>query len=187
MRYFLSRHLPDAESVLLIESGARGLVEQLLPGLRATWCEGVPIDLVTCYAKTPQAFGPPGARVYRVTDYRGRGGRRRLYGELDKNRYTHIGIVCSGEPIMMKWKWALALRLRAKVFIINENADYFWLDRAHIAPMRELVFFRSGLAGVGAVRMLARMFSFPFTLAYLLLYASIVHARRSLRARPLKG
>jgi hypothetical protein len=34
---------------------------------------------------------------------------------------------------------------------------------------------------MGAVRTLARTFSFPFTLAYLLLYATIVHTRRALR------
>lgn len=120
--------------------------------------------------------------MYRVTGYRGWEGRRRLYGELSGNRYSHVGIVCSGEPILTKWKWALALRLRAKVFVVNENCDYFWLDRAHLGPLRELVLFRSGLAGTGAVRTLARVFSFPFTLAYLLLYATVVHARRVLLA-----
>ena len=34
-------------------------------------------------------------------------------------------------------------------------------------------------AGAGAVRTLARLFSFPFTLLYLLLYAAAVHVRRS--------
>jgi hypothetical protein len=43
------------------------------------------------------------------------------------------------------------------------------------------VLLRAGLAGAGAVRTLARAISFPFTLFYLLLYASVVHARRGLR------
>src|SRR5262249_18007584 len=116
----------------------------------------------------------------RVTDYRGREGRRQLYRELAERRYSIMGIVCSGEPIMTKWKWVLALRTRAKVFIINENGDYFWLDRGHLALVREMVLFRSGLAGAGAVRTLGRIVSFPFTLAYLLLYAAAVHARRAL-------
>ena len=38
---------------------------------------------------------------------------------------------------MAKWKWALALRLPAKVFVINENGDYFWLDRKHLEPIRQ--------------------------------------------------
>jgi thiosulfate reductase cytochrome b subunit len=43
------------------------------------------------------------------------------------------------------------------------------------------VLFRAGLAGAGAVRTLARFFLFPFTLLYLLLYATTVHFRRVLR------
>ena len=182
MRYFLSRRLPEAESILLVESGARGLLEKLLPKLRESWGGGVPVDLVTCYARIPQGFPQDSTRVYRVPGYRGWEGRRKLYRELAGNRYSHVGILCSGEPIMTKWKWVLALRLRAKIFIINENCDYFWLDRGHLGPLRELVLFRSGLAGAGAVRTLARLFSFPFTLVYLLLYATVVHARRAFLA-----
>jgi hypothetical protein len=142
----------------------------------------VPIDLVTCYAKVPQGFPQDSTRVYRVNGYRGWAARRTLCRELAANRYSHVGIVCSGEPILTKWKWVLALGLRAKVFVVNENCDYFWLDRGHLSPLRELVLFRSGLAGAGAVRTLARIFSLPFTVAYLVLYASIVHARRALFA-----
>ena len=181
MRYFLSRRLPPADAILLIESGSRGLLEGLIPSLRDTWGPEVFIDLVTCYSKLPKGFETNTTRVYRVTDYRGREGRRKLYRELGRNRYGLIGIICSGEPIMNKWKWVLSLRLPAKVFIINENGDYFWLDRGHLEPLRELVLDRAGLAGAGAVRTLARIFSFPFTLLYLLLYAGAVHARRALR------
>ena len=180
MRYFLTRRLPEVESILLVESGSRGLVEGLLPHLRDNWGEELPLDLVTCYARLPSGFERANSSVFRVTDYRGREGRRQLYRELDARRYSIMGIVCSGEPIMTKWKWVLALRTRAKVFIINENGDYFWLDRGHLAMVREMVLFRSGLAGAGAVRTLGRIISFPFTLAYLLLYAAAVHARRAL-------
>ena len=82
---------------------------------------------------------------------------------------------------MAKWKWAIALRLAAKVFIINENGDYFWFDRMHLDPIRQFVLYRSGLAGSGAVRTLVRLISFPFTLLYLVLYATSAHARRALR------
>ena len=92
-----------------------------------------------------------------------------------------MGIVCSAEPVMTKWKWALALRIPAKIFIINENGDYFWLDRKNLGPLRRFVLYRSGLTEAGAVRTLARVISFPFTLLYLILYATAVHARRALR------
>ncbi len=180
MRYVLSRRIPPADAILLIESGSRSLLEIVGPGLRQTWGDDVAIDIVTCYARLPEGF-PENTRVYRTTDYRGAEGRRKLFRQLAANRYGLIGMICSGEPILLKWKWVIALRIPAKVFIINENGDYFWLDRGHAAPLRELVFLRSGLAGAGAIRTLARVLSFPFTLAYLLLYATTVHARRALR------
>lgn len=181
MRYFLTGRLPKVESILLVESGSRGLVEGLIPGLRQSFGEDIFIDLVTCYASLPKGFSPERTRVYRVTDYRGRKGRGRLYRELAANRYSLMGIICSGEVVMAKWKWVLGLRTRAKIFVINENGDYFWLDRMHLKTIRQFVLFRSGLAGTGAVRTLVRLLSFPFTLLYLLLYAGAVHLRRAVR------
>jgi hypothetical protein len=173
VRYFLSRRVPAVSRLLLVESGSRHLVEGLLPGLRQSYGE-IPIDLVTCYAGAPEGI----ARVYRVTDYRGRTARRRLYRELAQNRYPVAGILCSAEPIMTKWKCVLAARLPVKIFIINENGDYFWVDRGHWRAIRHFVLFRAGLSGAGAVRTMARLLLFPFTLAYLLLYASTVHLTR---------
>lgn len=180
MRYLLSARIPEPNAILLVESGSRNILETVIPGLRQTWGDDVPMDLVSCYANLPEGFAP-GTRIYRVADHRGRQARARLYRMLRANRYSLIGIVCSGEPLMTKWKWVLALRLAAKVFVINENGDYFWLDRRHLKPICQIVLLRAGLAGAGAVRTLARVFLFPFSLAYLLLYASAVHARRSLR------
>ena len=169
------------QSILLVESGARALLEKAITPLRSTWGGEVFIDLVTCYGGLPNGFRTESTRVYNVTEFRGRQARRLLYGQLLKNRYALVGIVCSGEPLMTKWKWALALRLPAKAFIINENGDYFALDRVHWTNIWRFAYSRSGLGGAGAVRMLARLFSFPFTLLYLLLYATTVHARRALR------
>jgi hypothetical protein len=181
VRYFLTGRLPKVTSILLVESGTRGLIEGLIPGLRQAWGQEIPIDLVTCYSALPKGFEAHNTRVYRVGDYRGRAGRARLYRELAKNRYALMGIVCSGEVVLAKWKWVLALRIPAKIFIINENGDYFWLDRLHLSTVRRFVLFRSGLAGAGAVRTLVRLISFPFTFLYLLLYATSAHARRALR------
>ena len=180
MRYLLTGRQPETRAILLVESGSRGIVERMLPPLRKSWGAGVPIHLVSCFATLPQGF-PPETRLYRVADYRGAEGRGKLYRELAANRYSHVGIVCSAEPLMTKWKWMLAARLPAKVFVINENADYFWLDRLHIANIWAFVLLRTGLAGTGAVRILARFLSFPFTFLYLVLYATTVHARRALR------
>ncbi len=180
MRYFLRGRQPAVSSILLIESGSRSIVERVAPSLRRGYGDAVAIDLVSCFAAVPEGFDER-TRVFRVSDYRGREGRRKLYRELIANRYSVVGIVCSGEPLMTKWKLALAWQIPAKVFIVNENADYFWLDLAHSRQIRSFVLFRAGLAGAGAVRTLARVISFPFTLFYLLLYASVVHARRAFR------
>lgn len=180
MRYFLRARYPNVSSLLLIESGSRSIVERVLPAIRRGYGDDLPIDLVSCFAARPEGFDHR-TRVFRVSDYRGREGRRKLYRELIANNYSAVGIVCSGEPLMTKWKLALALKVPAKVFIINENADYFWLDLGHSKQLRSFVLFRAGLAGAGAVRTLASAITFPFTLLYLLLYASVVHTRRALR------
>jgi hypothetical protein len=181
VRYFLRRRQPPATAILLVESGSRYLWESVIAGIRKTWGDQIYVDLVTCYPGLPEGFRPETTRVYRVTDYRGSEGRRRLYRELARNRYSIMGIICSGEPIMSKWKLALALRIPAKVFILNENGDYFWLDRAHWSAIRQFVLFRAGLAGAGAARTIARLVLFPLTLLYLLLYATTIHLKRTLR------
>jgi hypothetical protein len=180
VRYFLRARYPAVSSILLIESGSRSILERVLPALRTGYGTEVAIDIVSCFATRPQGFEEQ-TRVFRVADYRGREGRKKLYRQLMGKRYPVMGVVCSGEPLMTKWKLALAWRVPAKVFIINENADYFWLDMGHLRQIRRFVLFRAGLAGAGAVRTLARAISFPFTLSYLLLYATVVHARRALR------
>jgi len=181
VRYFLSGRLPQVTSILLVESGTRGLLEGLIQGLRQAWGEQINIDLVTCYATLPKGFEAHNTRLFRIGDYRGSAAQRRLFRELAANNYALVGILCSGEVVMAKWKWVIALGMAAKVFIINENGDYFWFDRMHLGAIRQFVLYRSGLAGSGAVRTLVRLISFPFTLLYLLLYATSAHARRVLR------
>lgn len=177
MKYFLRRRHPEVRRILLVESGSRRIIEQVLPALRRNYGEGTAIDLVTCFASAPSGI----ETVHRVTDHRGAEGRRKLYRLLGANQYSIVGLVCSAEPIMTKWKWSLAARLPAKVFVINENGDYFWLDRGQWRTMLHFALFRAGLTGSGAARTLGRLAIFPFTLLYLLLYASVVHIRRAMR------
>jgi hypothetical protein len=180
MRYYLSKAVPPFTRILLVESGSRQLLEDLLGGLYDVH-PGMTADLVTCYAGTPATYRNNLGTVYRVGDYPDPVSRQRFYAQLTSNHYDVVGIVCSAEPIMTKWKWMLALRLPAKVFILNENGDYFWLDRGHWSTVRHFVLFRAGLSGAGAVRTLLRLLLFPFTLLYLVLFAATVHLRRKLR------
>jgi hypothetical protein len=180
MRHFLSRAIPPFSRVLLVESGSRHIYEILL----CRWYEAYPemkADLVTCFAGVPQNFRPDRGVVYRVTDYPDGHSRKRLYQELARNRYTIVAILCSAEPIMTKWKWMLAAGLAGKVLVVNENSDYFCLDRGQLATVWRFISFRAGITGAGAVRILVRIVLFPFTLLYLILYALTVHLRRKLR------
>jgi hypothetical protein len=82
---------------------------------------------------------------------------------------------------MKKWKWALGARVPAKLFVINENADFFWFDYDRRGVIAHFALLRSGLGGAGAVRTAARLAAFPFALVFLLAYAAAVHSRRALR------
>ena len=177
MRYFFRRYIPKFERILLVESGSRYLADALLPGLEKLYPD-MQLDLVTCFAGLPKGFREDRGRVWRVTDYQGRSARSRLYAEIASRRHTICGIICTGEPIMTKWKWILAARSSGKVFILNENGDYFWLDYSNWTTIRHFILFRTGLAGAGAARTLLRLVLLPFTLAYLLLYAATLHLRR---------
>jgi hypothetical protein len=154
------------------------LFDDLIAGLYETYGEQLEIDLVTCYAGVPQGFR---GKVFRVTDYPGRVARKRLYAELAAEQYPIAGIICSGEPIMTKWKWALAAKLPAKYFVLNENGDYFWIDWGHWRMMVNFALYRAGMTGAAAIPTIGRLLFFPVTLTYLLIYAAFVHVRRKLR------
>lgn len=174
---FLRLRFPPTTRVLLVESGSRHLLEGVLPYLRVTFGGQIPIDLVTCYAGLPAGLGE-GSVVYHIHRYRGRQGRARLYRELLASGVSVLVIVCSGEPIMTKWKWVLAFRLPVKLLVVNENGDFFWFDRSNWKIIRHFVLFRAGLSGGDAVRTIGQTLLFPLTLAFLLLYAAAIHLRR---------
>jgi hypothetical protein len=174
VRYFLRRRIPEPSRILLVESGSRHITEIIIPRLKEHF--GVPIDLVTCFPTAPAGT----ATVYNVNDFRGRKSGITLTRELRANGYAIAGIVCSNEVILNKWKWVLAAALPAKILILNESGDWFWLDRAHFPHIRRFIKHRAGFADAGIVRAVARVAIFPFTLSYLLLYAAAAHFRRAL-------
>jgi hypothetical protein len=187
LRYFFRRHLPPVTRILLIESGSRNLLEKVIPSLLAVYGDAMEIDLVTCYAGVPLGFttehGELRGKVFRVPDYGGGSGRSQLWADLAPRNYTLTGIICAAEPIMTKWKWWLGAKVPAKIFVINENGDYFWLDWAHWRLILKFALYRAGLTGSAAVPALVRLVLFPLTLSYLLLYAGWVHFRRWMRVK----
>ncbi len=182
MRYILSKRTPAGTRLLLVESGSRSLAEGIIPHLQSDWAESYEIDLITCYGGLPAGL-PEHTRVFRVADYGSPEKRRELVAELRARDYAYLGMICSAESIMTKWKWLVALRVPAKVFIINENGDYFWMHRENAAILREFALVRMGLEGAGAIRTLGRLFAFPFTFLYLILYAFTAHAGRAFRLK----
>ena len=176
LRRFLSKSVPKLNHVVLVESGDREIFEKLLPSLY----EASPkVDLVTCFAGPPRNFDAARGCIYNIAEYQGREGRKRLYAELWEKHYSAVGIICADQPIMTRWKWVVAAQLPGKLFIVNENVDYFWVDRGNWRIVRKFALFRAGLSGADAVRTLTQLAAFPFTFLYLLLYAGWVHARRS--------
>jgi hypothetical protein len=180
LRYFFNSSYPPCSRVLLIESGSRHLIENVIPSLYVMLGQDIEIDLVTCYAGEPAGFR---GRVFRVTEYGGAAGRNQLLADLSPHNYTIAGMICAAEPIMTKWKWWLAAHLPAKFFVVNENGDYFWLNRVHWRTILRFALYRGGLTGSAAVPALVRLALFPLTLAYLLLYAGTVHLRRAHRRK----
>lgn len=181
MRFFRLSH-PAPSRVVLVESGSRHLLEGAIAYFRRCYGDGVPFDLVTCYAGLPPGLTPESSSVYPVHKFRGREGRRRLYKILRAGNPSALVMICSGEPILSKWKWALALNLPVKVLVINENGDFFWLDRSNWSILRRFVLTRAGLTGSGAVRTLGQVLLFPFTLLFLVFYAIFIHLRRKVLA-----
>jgi hypothetical protein len=175
VRYFFRRRVPPIGRVLLVESGDRAIAERLVPVMRRNHGEQIVFDVLTCYPGAPAGVSGD-AVVFRTPDYPD---RRALLSKLRQRRPDVIAIICSGEPILFKWKLAVALLVRAKVFIVNENADYFPLEYTNARLLMQLGLDRAGLAGPPAARNIAGILCFPFSLAFLLAYAAWAHARRA--------
>jgi hypothetical protein len=124
---------------------------------------------------------PP--KVWRVTDCPDTDSRWELLWRIRYERHAVTAIICSGSPIMMAWKLATLALLPSKFLIINENADFFWLDRSQLSALTNLLTQRAGLQQDLAVRIIGRAILFPLTLVYLLGFAACVHGRRLVRMR----
>jgi hypothetical protein len=79
---------------------------------------------------------------------------------------------------MASWRMAALVLFRSKILIINENADFFWLDRGHWRNLSQFWLHRAGLLDESAVRTVSRILSFPFVFTYLLAYAGGVGLMR---------
>jgi hypothetical protein len=181
MRYVFRNTIPPVSRVLFIESGSRSLSERFSPILRMVCGGAIDVDLLTC-------LPPPEAdsvimphRVYQSQTYPTNGARRRLLRELRANDYQVLVMLCEDSPVLLRWKWWLALRLPVKVLVANENADCYWLDMANWRSAKGMLAARHDLHGTGSLRALLEMMAFPVVLSWLLLYAFFAHTRRGFR------
>jgi hypothetical protein len=185
MRWFLSRSVPEPSRVLVVESGPRDVAERLIPRLREVFGPRTPVDLLTCLpadlAGLEAESGDGSAVVWRVTDCADRRSRWRLLREIRSRRYPVTAVLCANSPLMASWRLAALLLFPSKFLIVNENSDFFWLDRGHWRNLLQLWMHRSGVFEESAVRAAARLAAFPFGLFFLLAYAGYVHAARGLR------
>jgi len=166
--------------VLVVESGPRTLSERFLQHLY-THHPAEQVDLLTCYEGGPSNLELHRGGVTSIHSHTGFAGRRALMRTLARSRYDVVAIFCAGQPIMTRWKWAVALRVPAKVLIVNENADYFWLDSGNLSNLRALVKERMNWRVAASPRLFFELLAYPFVLGYLLAYAGWIHSRRLLR------
>ncbi len=167
---------------MLVESGPRPLFDGFVGRLYDTNGQNIQIDLVTCYTGHPEGFRESNGSVYRIQDYRGWEGAKRLATGLRAKGPSVLGIICAGVPVMAKWKWLLLAALRSKVFVMNENGDYFWVDYSNWRIILHFMAFRAGMTGEDGVWLPLRMLLFPFGLAYFAAYAAWMHSRRWMRS-----
>jgi hypothetical protein len=164
---------------LFIESGSRPIAEKWLGWMRGESPYAV-VDLLTCFDGAPQNYDGSRGAIFLTHDYPTREKRRALVEEFRRNKYDLIAIVCSNEPVMTKWKWYVGGMVPAKIMVVNENADWFWLDRGRWATIRQFVSVRLGLSGSGAASMLLQAVALPFSLAYVAALTLYFHLRRRL-------
>lgn len=178
MRYFWDvKRFPEKGPILLVESGTRELLERAIPTVRTFWGGMTPpIDVFTCFNGVPEGIGDDG-QIYRVADYP-KSERQRLLREFKNRGYAVMGVVCSDEAILNKWKWMIMLGVPAKLLVINESGDCFWFDRNNWSAIREFVVSRSGMTGATVLRSILQTAALPFTFTWLVCFAAGAHTVR---------
>jgi hypothetical protein len=184
VRRFLVRAQPSFERILLIESGPRESGDKALRFLYGVK-RAAQIDLLTCFSTAPDSFDAARGCVYSVHDREVVANRSRFIGKLARNPYTLVAVLCTGSPILQRWKWAIALRTSARLILMNEEANYFtadvWnLETARLMLLKRLSDRATALAGLSGL--LSWIFA-SFTVGYLCLYTGMVHLRRWTRLR----
>jgi len=181
MKYFFRRKFPGADDVLLIESGSPEVARRALVRIRALF-PNARYHLLTCWPETTQEcrFAPAGLywSVFRAADYPTGWGKLRLLLSLARRKWRVLAILCTGEPVLWRWKMLALALFPSKVLIVNENADFFWVDWAHRRHVRQFLAIRWGVNRDEITATALRALVFPLTLLFLILTALYLYARR---------
>lgn len=181
MRGVLSSVHPSFERLLVIESGPREVTEVFLKHLYEVQ-RSERVDLLTCYVGAPQTFDSQRGVIYSVHDADAKANRTKFIRKVLRGPYNVVAILCTGDPVLTKWKWIIALRVNAKVLIVNEYAGFFLLDLKHRRPAQMMLRLRLGLHRPVQFHLFGELLLVPFTMAYLAFYAAAVHTRKYLRS-----
>ena len=174
MKDFFGKRFPSSGDLLIIESGSPQITDRARAGLRRMFPQS-PMHLVTCW---PGRAGQDFAQVYSVGDYEGRASKLALLRRLRRHGYSVLAVLCTGEPIMTLWRTLALLLVPAKVIIINENGDFFWLSWENRSTLRSFLSARWGVNLRHGVKILALALLFPFTVLFLMLTALYYYLRR---------
>lgn len=186
MRWFLRRRVPLIDRLLLVESGPRTDVQQLVPLLRESVCGNAPIDLFTCLPDAPAGLGDD-TRTWRSYEARNNAERWRMLLGLRRQRHAAAAILCGDSPLLATWKVALAALLPGKILLIDKVEGLVWLDRRHWRKALKLGISSSGLRNPEFIRKLSHAAFLPIGLPVLLVFAGKVHLRRLIRATRFTG
>ena len=183
MRWVLARRIPPITKLLLVESGPRSIAEKAIIRFRELYGKELPIDLLTCLPSDPRGLTANGApsEVFRSIHCHDRRTRWQLLRRIRAKRHPVTAIICADSPILGPWKMAALALFPSKFLIINENVDFFWLDRAHRSDVKRFLLHRTGLLEGSTPQKVAAILIFPFAFAYLLAYALVVHTVRLAR------
>ena len=168
MRYFLRRRVPEVGRILLVESGGRAVMEKACQRMTAMF-PGARFELCTCYPGAPASSAPD--RVFRATDAPGFFAKLKMLRAIRRARPPVAALLFTGEPILFWWKLAILVLAPAKILVVNEHGDFFWLDWGNRAVVRQFMLARAGVNGAEILRRACRILVFPFVFLFLGLYA----------------
>ena len=174
MKYFFSPRVPAPTDILVLESGPREVAAKALQGIRAMFPRAR-YHLCTCWLEAPQETF---TTIYRVADFSSGRDKLRLLWSFRCKRWPVLVVLCTDSSILWRWKVLALLLQPAKVLIVNENADFFWLQWANRGILRQLLRTRWGLPTGALFRTTLAALVFPATFLVLAATAAVYYARR---------